>query len=151
MLFSGQKGLRTALVLSVLVGMTSCDEATVGNAGSESIFDERGQWTFINYWAEWCAPCIKEIPELNALHAREGYRVLGINFDGETGENLAVQEQKLGVTFPTVGEDPTNRFSVQTPSVLPTTLVVSPDGTLVEVLVGPQTQESLMAVTGRTE
>ncbi|MEM8492067.1 MAG: TlpA disulfide reductase family protein [Pseudomonadota bacterium] len=151
MILFGQKGMRIALLLSVLMGLTGCDDATVGDAGSESIFDERGQWTFINYWAEWCAPCIKEIPELNALHAREGYRVLGINFDGETGDKLAAQEQKLGVSFPTVSEDPTARFSVQTPSVLPTTLVVSPNGALVDVLVGPQTQESLLAVAGGTD
>ena len=29
-----------------------------------------GKWQVINYWATWCAPCIKEIPELIALDNR---------------------------------------------------------------------------------
>ena len=107
------------------------------------------EWTFVNYWAEWCKPCVKEIPELNALNTRAGFRVLGVNFDGATGDALAAQQDALGVTFPTLAEDPAARFALVRPQVLPTTLVLAPGGQLHSVLIGPQTADSLIAATRR--
>lgn len=127
------------LALPLLAGLAACSP--------RDPLQGDGRWTFVNYWAEWCKPCIREIPELNALDAQEGYRVFGVNFDGATGEALAAQEQKLGVAFPTLAADPAARFALQRPEVLPTTLVLSPTGELHRVLVGPQTAASLKAAT----
>jgi thiol-disulfide isomerase/thioredoxin len=117
-----------------------------GCSGSDPLLSNE-DWTFINYWAEWCKPCIREVPELNALDARDGYRVLGVNFDGESGAELAAQEDKLRIAFPTLEIDPAPRFDLERPAVLPTTLVVAPGGRLHRVLVGPQTIDSLIAAT----
>jgi thiol-disulfide isomerase/thioredoxin len=100
----------------------------------------------VNYWAEWCKPCIKEIPELNELaQANPELRVFGVNYDGFTGEELAQQVQKLGIEFPLLAEDPATRLGTARPVVLPTTLILTPDGELAATLVGPQTLESLLA------
>ena len=50
----------------------------------------------INYWATWCAPCRKEIPELNELDHQLSDRldVIGVNFDGVVGEQLDQQMAK---------------------------------------------------------
>ena len=51
-----------------------------------------GEWLFINYWAEWCKPCIEEIPQLNALDSTyDQVTVLGVNYDGAEGADLAQQ------------------------------------------------------------
>jgi thiol-disulfide isomerase/thioredoxin len=105
----------------------------------------------VNYWAEWCKPCIKEIPELNDLDRRDAYRVLGVNFDGATGVELEEQETRLKVAFPTLPTDPADRFGLERPAVLPTTLVIAPGGELHSVLVGPQTAESLIAATAEND
>lgn len=119
----------------------------LGACGNSDPLQSESEWIFVNYWAEWCKPCIREIPELNGLDRREGYRVLGVNFDGATGAELEEQVEALGVEFPTLEKDPGPRFSLETPEVLPTTLVLAPGGTLHRVLVGPQTAESLVAAT----
>jgi thiol-disulfide isomerase/thioredoxin len=129
----------------LLISLSGC------NGDDAGMLDERGEWTFVNYWAEWCKPCIKEIPELNALHAREGVRVLGVNYDGARGEELRSQLEKLGVGFPTLEQDPALRFAIERPQVLPTTLVIGPDGELKQILVGPQTEASLLAAAGLGE
>lgn len=122
--------------------------AALGACDARDPLHSDDAWTFVNYWAEWCKPCIREIPELNALDAETGYRVFGVNFDGASGEALAEQEARLGVAFPTLPEDPAARFSLERPAVLPTTLVLAPGGQLHRVLVGPQTAASLKAAAG---
>lgn len=105
-----------------------------------------GRWMLINYWAEWCAPCREEIPELNRLH-KEGADgqlvVLGVNFDGLSGEALSDLVERMGIGFPVLLDDPRARWQQPMPGVLPSTLVIDRQGKLRTVLVGPQTFESL--------
>ena len=102
------------------------------------------QWNVINYWAIWCEPCREEIPELNQLNQIENVVVLGVNFDGKVGEALISDAVDLGIAFDTI-DDPASNLNISRPSVLPTTLVLSPEGALAATLVGPQTAESIMA------
>ena len=102
------------------------------------------QWNVINYWAIWCKPCREEIPELNQLNQIENVVVLGVNFDGKVGKALVSDADELGITFDII-DDPASSLNIARPSVLPTTVVLSPEGTLVATLVGPQTAESIMA------
>ena len=106
------------------------------------------QWNVINYWAIWCKPCREEIPELNQLNQIENVVVLGVNFDGKVGEALVSDADELGITFDII-DDPASSLNTARPSVLPTTVVLSPEGTLVATLVGPQTSESIMAYIDR--
>jgi thiol-disulfide isomerase/thioredoxin len=110
----------------------------------------RGQWVVINYWAIWCKPCIQEIPELNALAELPEVTVLGVNYDGTSGEELNQQLQKLGVAFPTLATDPSAQLGIARPVVLPTSLVLGPKGELRDTLIGPQTLETLAAATNQT-
>ena len=59
-----------------------------------------GQWVVINYWAQWCKPCIEEIPYLNTLDRDYAQvTVLGVNYDGASGADLEQQRKTLGDTF----------------------------------------------------
>jgi thiol-disulfide isomerase/thioredoxin len=108
--------------------------------------ESKGQWVFVNYWAQWCKPCIKEIPELNALNAdHSDITVLGVNYDGVTGEELAKQLTDLQVGFDTLSSDPSAALGIPRPVVLPTTVIISPSGDLHSTLLGPQTLETLLA------
>jgi len=109
-------------------------------------------WTVINYWATWCTPCIKEIPELNEFDAeRADVRVLGVNFDGLDGEELAQEAAALGIRFALLPSDPSARLGFERPQVLPTTVIMSPGGQIEQILIGPQTVAQLNAVTGQAE
>ena len=107
--------------------------------------DFSGRWLIINYWAEWCAPCRKEIPDLNLLHAERetaNVAIFGVNYDGLRGESLATLVEEMGIEFPVLVEDPRLRWQQDLPTVLPSTLIIDPDGNLKEVLVGPQSHEA---------
>ena len=93
--------------------------------------------------------CAQTWPE-DLLTNRSEYAdniVLGVNYDGVVDAALREQEAALSIAFPTLAEDPAARYGVARPEVLPTTLVIDPQGRLHRVLVGPQTQESLRAAT----
>ena len=130
-----------AFVLVVGFALTGCQsDKTV------AIDNYRGQWVVVNYWAEWCKPCIKEIPELNDLNSQNAdVTVLGVNFDGAVGDELTRQLDELKVAFETLPYDPSAELGIERPRALPTTVIISPEGDLKEVLIGPQTQESLLA------
>ena len=116
--------------------------------GVSYTYDElRGGWLVVNYWATWCAPCIKEIPELIALgENHDDIRVFGVNFDAPPPEEAAAQIAKMKITFPVYAEDPSAVLGIDMPQVLPTTVVVDPEGAVKEVLIGPQDEQSLLAV-----
>ena len=128
--------MRLPLVFLTGLALLGCSSEPAGIVPS--------QWNVVNYWAIWCKPCREEIPELNQLNQIENVVVLGVNFDGKVGEALISDAGDLGITFDII-DDPAAYLNISRPSVLPTTLVLSPEGTLVATLVGPQTAESIMA------
>ena len=128
--------MRLALVFLSGLALLGCSSEPTSIVSS--------QWNVINYWAIWCKPCREEIPELNQLNQVENVVVLGVNFDGKVGEALISDAVDLGIAFEVI-DDPASNLNISRPSVLPTTLVLSPKGTLVATLVGPQTAESIMA------
>lgn len=109
-----------------------------------AVEDFRGSWLFVNYWAEWCAPCLEEIPELNELHEESAeVFVVGVNFDQLDAETMRPQVEQLGIRFPVTVADPGDVLGVSLPEVLPSTYVFAPSGEMVRVLRGPQTLEAL--------
>lgn len=127
------------IVLSVF--LSAC-----GGSKNDPLANAKGKWTYINYWATWCKPCIEEIPELNEFAAQNPYLVvLGVNFDGIQGDELKTAEAKLGIEFTNLGQDPHQQLGYERPNVLPVTIVINPEGNIIHQLVGPQTFGSLMA------
>jgi len=116
--------------------------------GSLSLKELEGKVVLINYWAEWCRPCRIEIPELNqfAQDHLTSVRVLSVNFDGVDGEQLIEQVAALGIEFGTLLQDPRDALAVPASGGLPETIVLNRKGEVQEVLLGPQTQQSLQAV-----
>lgn len=142
--------MKAFLSLAMVLVLTGCGDTRHASPGELDLERLRGQWVVINYWAQWCKPCIKEIPELNALDQRyPAVTVLGVNYDGLSGEELQGQAQELGIEFRLLTVDPAPQLGVPRPVVLPTTLILDPQGVLSETLVGPQDLQSLALVTGQ--
>lgn len=109
----------------------------------------RGDWVLVNYWAEWCKPCLEEIPELNAVNAREGVTVLAVNFDGVAGVKLLELGQRMGIEFAMLADNPAPALGWDMPQGLPATFLVDPDGKLRDTLLGAQTEDGLLARMGQ--
>ena len=106
-----------------------------------------GQWVVVNYWADWCAPCIKELPELFEF-AEENNDVLVyvFNFDELDAEDLAPVAKRFKLKLPSLISHPREIWSIETPPAVPATFFINPDGVLVESLFRPQTKDSLNSI-----
>ena len=126
--------------------------AELAGGGQVRFSELTGRWLVINYWAEWCAPCRDEIPELNELHDQRhehGLEVLGVNYDDVRGKKLVELIGEMGIRFPVLTEDPRARWGYEQPDVLPVTVVIGHDGRLRAQMKGPQTLETLLAAIGK--
>ena len=108
--------------------------------------DWQGKWVYINYWAEWCKPCAEEIPELNRFAASHSdVLVLGINFDNPKMEDALKHANRMRIEFAVVPNDSIQKvFPHAVPQGLPATIVVNPEGKVVDTLQGPQTEATLL-------
>ncbi|WP_257274962.1 MULTISPECIES: TlpA disulfide reductase family protein [unclassified Endozoicomonas] len=132
-------------LLLVSLFLSACTKPDLTDTQGKGVFlkADKAQWTVINIWAHWCGPCREEVPELNAL-AREGQiRVLGYDFDNSQGEELVKKAKNMGIQFPVLTQSPLALLETKTPQVLPATMILNPQGKLIEVLYGPETKDSL--------
>lgn len=139
------------MLLPALVLVVGCvpHEAPYPTLDGErvSLSDYHGKVVFINYWAEWCAPCRVEIPELNrfAREYADQAVVFSVNFDGVSGDALRQQASAMGIEFQTLLRDPRQDLGAPAARGLPETLIADHQGRLSNVLLGPQTLETLKA------
>ncbi len=141
----------TFFCLILLVGCQNND-IEVLNGSDTSIEKMQGKWIVVNYWADWCAPCIKEIPELVEF-AEENTDILvyAFNFDELDSEDLAPIAKKFKVDIPSLISHPREIWGIETPPAVPATFFINPQGVLVKSFFRPQTKDSLNEILDRLQ
>ncbi|MDG2526379.1 TlpA disulfide reductase family protein [Stenotrophomonas sp. HITSZ_GD] len=101
--------------------------------------EHRGKWVVINFWATWCGPCLKEMPELSALHAmRNNVEVVGLAYEDIEPAEMQEFLKAHPVAYPIAIVDtyqPPADFAV--PRGLPMSYLIGPDGKVAKQFLGP--------------
>jgi len=139
------------ILLFTLPSLAFAAEPVFKNTQGQSFrfSDYHGKWVIINYWASWCRPCYKEIPELNAFYQKNKDNkaiIVGVDFDHDQGRALRNKIQRMNIKFPVITTDPAKLFGIGHVPGLPASYVINPRGKLVKRLLGPQTRQGLEAV-----
>jgi len=112
---------------------------------------ERGKYVIVNYWATWCVPCIKEMPDISRFVAAHKDKVAAIGLAYEDTDKADIQAflTKHPVSYPIAQvtlDKPVKDFDE--PRGLPTTWLIGPDGKVAKRFVGPVTEASLGEAIG---
>ncbi len=114
--------------------------ALVKTGEKTSLAEYRNKILVVNFWASWCPPCIKEMPELEKIQqemADKDVQVVGIGLD-EPG-NLQVFARRQSITYPLFeGGVPGNEFAEKLgfPGTLPYTVLFDKSGKVVKTYHG---------------
>lgn len=110
--------------------------------------EQRGDWVVVNFWATWCAPCLKEIPDLSSLHAaRDDLMVVGLAYEDIDPPAMREFLQQVPAAYPIAILDPysdTPAGDFDTPRGLPMTYLIAPDGGIARRFLGPVTSAEII-------
>jgi len=103
-----------------------------GNAVDESIFDGY-DLIMLNFWAYWCGPCVREMPELEKLHqAYPNVLLLGVIVDDSDMDETRAIVENAGVTYPVLYPEGDLAKLAQNCQYIPTTFFLKPNGMLID-------------------
>lgn len=125
------------------------DFAWKGADGSEMTFDgTRGTVTLVNFWATWCAPCKKELPDLVELHRAygdRGFAVVGVATDRTPNAAGLVAEfvQQYSIPYQILLSTQEMEDAFRNVRMMPTSFLVDRDGRILQTIVGIRTKAQL--------
>ncbi len=114
------------------------------DGGSKSLADYRGKVVMLNFWATWCGPCKREIPdfiEMQDAFRDDGFEIVGVSLDqpGEEG-TVAQFVRQNGINYDVLhgnGEIAQAYGGVRS---IPTTFLLDREGNIVSSKVGLQSK-----------
>lgn len=106
----------------------------------------KGKPMLLNFWATWCPPCVKEMPELDALHKRHaGVQFLGLAVDSSPNVVKFVSKVPVSYTLLIAGAGSIDimRKLGNGPGGLPFTVLLDADGRITKQILGPVDVQAL--------
>jgi peroxiredoxin len=111
-----------------------------------SLADYRGKVVLLDFWATFCIPCVKALPELQALHAKHasrGFAVVGVTVD-DRAALVRKATSRAKVTYPILQSTPEvwNAYKV---NALPAMILVGRDGKIIRRYGGEADKTAMLA------
>ncbi len=134
--------LLAVLVAAVPAWAEKAPDFRLNEVASGEVIDTtnlRGQVVLVNFWATWCGPCRRELPELERLYREysgRGFTVIGISVDRASSSAIAGFVKGMGISFPVVKGDSSVARSYGGVSAIPASFLIGPDGEIVRKVRG---------------
>lgn len=121
---------------------------------SNDVFKDK-KVTLVNFWFNGCAPCVRELPELQKLNdeiEKNGGQVIGVNTEAIEGDDDAIKEakdilKKQNIKYKNISLDPSSDLGEYAGKIMsfPTSILIDKDGNIIgEPIVGGIDSEKIM-------
>ena len=136
--FAGLIALGAILVAGPALALDPGDRApdfaapALTGSGNVELSDYRGKVVYLDFWASWCAPCLKAIPEIEEMRGEfpaDSFQIVAVNLDQQKKKALRFLE-KNPIGYPSAS-DPKGRLPSQYGlETMPTSYLIGPDGVI---------------------
>ena len=114
-----------------------------------SLENYKGKVIFLNFWATWCPPCKKEMPDIENIYKEYGENkknvvILGVNSEKENEVKKFLKDK--GYTFPTVIDENSEVLRKYFIQAFPTSFVIDKEGNVYGYVMGGLTKEQIKQV-----
>lgn len=116
---------------------------------THSLENYKGKVIFLNFWATWCPPCKKEMPDVESIYKeyeenKKDVIILGINSEKENEVKKFLKDR--GYTFPTVIDENSEVMRKYFIQAFPTSFVIDKEGNVYGYVMGGLTKEQIKQV-----
>jgi len=147
------------LALVLALGLTTSTFAQTGHKAPDftlktaddhdvTLSKFKGKVVLVNFWATWCGPCVREIPDFLEVYNEykaKGFEIIGVSLDRGGWKTVTPFVERMNMTYPVVMGDGELVKAYGDFNAIPTTFLVDKNGVVVDKHTGTMTKADLLA------
>jgi peroxiredoxin len=147
------------LVVALAIGVPATAFAQTGQKAPDfslktvdnkdvTLSELKGKVVLINFWATWCGPCVREIPDFLEVYddyKEKGFEIIGVSLDRGGWKTVTPFVEKMKMTYPVVMGNGEVVKDYGNFNAIPTSFFVDKNGIVVDQHTGTMTKADLVA------
>ena len=137
-------------VAALLNAQLETSDPRTATSGLDSVENQLGKLTLVNFWATWCRPCRDEMPLFEAmyrLHKQDGFTIVGVAIDNPSRSQPFLDS--MDISYPILYAEKTGMELLEktgnAQGLLPYSLLLDQDGDVLDQVLGKIDEAQIQA------